>query len=166
MCRHKFKKNGIEDFIILERRSFMGGTWCQNTYPGAQVDVQSPLYSLSSEPYDWSQMFANQSELEAYTKYIINKHNLKQKTKLNSNVSKIQYNDDKNLWEIYIDENKSYHSKIIINASGPLSTPVIPNFQGINNFQVSLSIQIIGITNLTILKNELLLLEAGQAQHK
>ena len=34
------KKNGIDDYVILERRDFMGGTWCQNTYPGAAVDVQ------------------------------------------------------------------------------------------------------------------------------
>ena len=43
---------GIEDFRILERRSFLGGTWCQNSYPGAAVDVQSPLYSISREPWD------------------------------------------------------------------------------------------------------------------
>ncbi len=36
-------KQGITDFLILERRDFMGGTWCQNSYPGAAVDVQSPL---------------------------------------------------------------------------------------------------------------------------
>ena len=29
-------KQGITDFIILERREFMGGTWCQNTYPGSR----------------------------------------------------------------------------------------------------------------------------------
>ena len=39
---------GVTDFIILERRSFMGGTWCQNSYPGAAVDVQSPLYCISA----------------------------------------------------------------------------------------------------------------------
>lgn len=60
----RLKKAGIENFHILERRSFPGGTWCQNTYPGAAVDVQSPLYSFSFEPYPWSQMFAEQNELE------------------------------------------------------------------------------------------------------
>lgn len=34
---------GIDDFVILERRDFVGGTWTQNTYPGAAVDVPSPL---------------------------------------------------------------------------------------------------------------------------
>ena len=37
------KKQGIQDFVILERRDFAGGTWLQNRYPGAAVDVQSPL---------------------------------------------------------------------------------------------------------------------------
>ena len=76
----KLLKQGREDFVILERRSFMGGTWCQNTYPGAAVDVQSPLYSISSEPYDWSQMYANQAELNEYTESVISKYNLREKT--------------------------------------------------------------------------------------
>ena len=32
-------RRGITDVRILERRDFMGGTWCQNSYPGAAVDV-------------------------------------------------------------------------------------------------------------------------------
>ena len=57
------KRRGIEDFQILERRSFMGGTWMQNTYPGAAVDVQSPLYCYSFEPYDWTRLFAERDDL-------------------------------------------------------------------------------------------------------
>ena len=53
------RRIGIDDFLILERRPWMGGTWSQNSYPGAAVDVQSPLYSLSFEPYPWTQMFAD-----------------------------------------------------------------------------------------------------------
>jgi len=69
-------KQGISDFIILERRDFVGGTCCQNSYPGAAVDVQSPLYSFSFKPYLWSQMYAEQSELEHYTRLIIDKYKL------------------------------------------------------------------------------------------
>ena len=129
------KKNGIEDFLILERRSFMGGTWCQNTYPGAAVDVQSPLYSISTEPYDWSQMFVEQNELKAYTNHVIDKHNLRQKTTLNANVSKIQWNEAEQFWEIHTEGREPYFARFIINASGPLSTPVIPNFKGKDRFK-------------------------------
>ncbi|OUS28218.1 monooxygenase [Gammaproteobacteria bacterium 45_16_T64] len=129
------KKHGIEDFLILERRSFMGGTWCQNSYPGAAVDVQSPLYSISSEPYDWSQMFVEQKELEEYTNYVIDKHQLRSKTALDSNVTKTQWNEEEHVWEIHTSGNDPYKAQFIINASGPLSTPVIPNFPGKDSFK-------------------------------
>ena len=128
-------KKGITDFLILERREFMGGTWSQNTYPGAAVDVQSPLYSISSEPYDWSQMFAEQDELREYTNYVIDKHDLRNKTATQSNVTKIEWHEEDLLWFIYVDGRQPYKTQFVINASGPLSTPVIPDFKGRDTFK-------------------------------
>lgn len=129
------KKNGIEDFLILERRDFMGGTWCQNSYPGAAVDVQSLLYSIESEPYDWSQMFAEGAELQEYTQHVIKKHGLREKTRVNSNVEKIEWDDHAQLWSVHVSGTQTLRAKFVINASGPLSTPVIPNFKGRDTFK-------------------------------
>ncbi|TNC81809.1 MAG: NAD(P)/FAD-dependent oxidoreductase [Oleiphilus sp.] len=129
------KRRGIENFLMLERRDYMGGTWSQNTYPGAAVDVQSPLYSLSFEPYDWSQMFAGQEELRAYTQHVIDKHGLRQKTAVRSTVSKIEWDQQAQLWRIVVEGQEPYTAKFVINASGPLSTPVIPNFKGRDSFK-------------------------------
>jgi len=129
------KKINISDFLILERRDYMGGTWSQNVYPGAAVDVPSPLYSLSMEPYDWTQMYAEQGELNQYTDYIIDKHQLREKTKICSNVSKIQWYQNTLRWHIFIDGESCYTAQFVINASGPLSTPVIPNFKGREAFK-------------------------------
>src|SRR3989338_9062051 len=98
------KKNGINDFLMLERRAWIGGTWSQNSYPGAAVDVQSPLYSLSFEPYKWTQMFAEQNELVQYTKYEIAKHQLEDKVRLNANVNKVQWDEAQQLWQIHTDD--------------------------------------------------------------
>ena len=38
------------DFVVLERADDVGGTWRDNTYPGAACDVQSNLYSFSFAP--------------------------------------------------------------------------------------------------------------------
>ena len=127
------RRKGIEDFIILERRSYMGGTWCQNTYPGAAVDVQSPLYSLSFEPYPWTQMFADQSELQDYTNYVIDKHKLRDKTEVNTNVMEVKWNASDSRW-IVKTSNGLFSGQFLINASGPLSTPVIPDFRGRKTF--------------------------------
>lgn len=128
-------KRGLQDYIILERREFMGGTWSQNTYPGAAVDVPSPLYSISSEPYDWTQMFADQSELQDYTDHLIEKHHLREKTVTQANVSKIIWNEDTRRWDISLESGQQYSSQFLINATGPLSTPVIPNFPGKDKFK-------------------------------
>ncbi len=129
------RKRGITDFLILERRAFMGGTWSQNTYPGAAVDVQSPLYSISSEPYSWSQMFAEQDELREYTNYVIDKHRLREKTATSSNVTKIEWQEGEQCWRIDVEGRRPYYSRFVINASGPLSTPVIPEFKGRDSFK-------------------------------
>ena len=43
----QLKQAGIEDFVILDKASGVGGTRYYNTYPGAECDVQSHLYSFS-----------------------------------------------------------------------------------------------------------------------
>lgn len=135
----RLRQQGIEDFVMLERRSFMGGTWLQNTYPGAAVDVPSPLYSMAAEPYDWSQMYAEQDELAEYTRHIIAKHQLAEKTLLNTTVKEVVWQEDNCCWLVRTETadqgEKIYYGRFLINASGPLSTAVIPEFKGQDSFQ-------------------------------
>lgn len=128
-------EQGINDFVMLERRPFMGGTWCQNSYPGAAVDVHSPLYSISSEPYKWSQMFAEQDELQRYTEMVIEKHGLRERTQTNANVQAVTWNEQRKRWRITTEGAGDFEAQILINASGPLSTPVIPDFPGRDSFK-------------------------------
>ena len=54
-------------FTIYEQSDGVGGTWRDNTYPGAACDVPSHLYSYSFEPNPWwSRTYATQPELLAY----------------------------------------------------------------------------------------------------
>ena len=62
----RLKEAGIP-FTIIEKNAGVGGTWCQNTYPGARVDVGNHFYCYSFEPTDqWTHFFAEQPELQAY----------------------------------------------------------------------------------------------------
>lgn len=128
-------RNKIDNFIILERRSFIGGTWSQNTYPGAAVDVQSPLYSLSFEQYDWSRMFAERDELKAYTDSIFKKYGLAKKTQTDQNVTQVKWLEDQKLWQITINNCEQITTRFVINSSGPLSTPVTPIIKGQEEFE-------------------------------
>lgn len=128
------RRIGIDDFLILERRQYMGGTWSQNGYPGAAVDVQSPLYSLSFEPYAWTQMFAEQAELVEYTNHVLDKHGLRDKTRLGANVTEVSWDEERALWCVQTETQGTFRARFLINASGPLSTPVIPAFKGRDSF--------------------------------
>lgn len=128
------RQRGIEDFIMLERRGFMGGTWAQNSYPGAAVDVQSPLYSIAREPYRWSQMYAEQAELQRYTEHVIAKHALREKTVIDTNVEEIRWLAEQQRWQVNTSRGV-FTAQFVINASGPLSTPVIPPFPGKDSFE-------------------------------
>src|SRR2546421_12322681 len=60
----KMKAAGIHSFTIYELSLGIGGTWWDNTYPGAEVDVGSHLYSYSFKPHDWARTHAKQAELQ------------------------------------------------------------------------------------------------------
>ena len=60
----KLKEAGENNFLILERNDWLGGTWYDNHYPGAACDVESHLYSYSFEPNpNWSRQFSPQQEI-------------------------------------------------------------------------------------------------------
>ncbi len=128
-------KAGIDDFRLLERRDFFGGTWCQNTYPGAAVDVPSPLYSLSFAPYHWKQMFAEQAELHRYTRHVVEHFGLRDKVELGANVERVEWDDTNRRWTVYTTDKGTYCAQFLINATGPLSQPVVPRFDGQERFQ-------------------------------
>ena len=61
------RRRGEHDFVVLERADDVGGTWRDNTYPGAACDVQSNLYSFSFAPNpDWPRSYSEQPEIQAY----------------------------------------------------------------------------------------------------
>ena len=52
---------------LLERGDDVGGTWWANSYPGAQCDVPSNLYSFSFAPNpDWTRAYPLRDEIQAY----------------------------------------------------------------------------------------------------
>src|SRR3546814_7220118 len=73
----QLKKAGIDSFVILEKAGSVGGTWRDNTYPGAACDVQSHLYSYSFEPkHDWTRKFGLQVEIRQYMEDCVRKYGL------------------------------------------------------------------------------------------
>src|SRR5438477_10970908 len=81
----RLKQAGIHDFVILERAGAIGGTWRDNTYPGAACDIHSHLYSFSFEPnWRWTRMFGQPREILGYMEHCADKYGLRPHIRCNA----------------------------------------------------------------------------------
>ena len=130
----KLLKEGIEDFVILEKNDTIGGTWTTNKYPGCEVDVPSHLYSFSFEPYDWPKFYSNRESLNEYTNFLIDKYSIKSKTKLNFTVEKIEYSENSKTWSINGNNSEKIASQFVVCSPGRQNIPNIPKFNGLETY--------------------------------
>lgn len=132
----KLLENGFKDFLILERSDDVGGTWRDNTYPGAACDVHSHLYSYSFEPNpNWSRMFANHREIYDYTKHCVQKYGLEPYIRYGKSVLGGDYDAATSEWTINLADGTNFKCNKWINGMGPLNRPVFPNLEGIDAFK-------------------------------
>ena len=131
----QLKMAGIEDFSILEKADSVGGTWRDNTYPGAACDVQSHLYSFSFEPKsDWSRKFGLQPEIRAYMERCVDKYGLRDHIQFNTEVRSASFDRDTGLWTIQATHGAPIEARVLIPACGQLNQPAIPDIKGIEGF--------------------------------
>ncbi|MCU1642691.1 MAG: putative monooxygenase [Nocardia sp.] len=127
---------GIDDFVLLERGSDVGGVWRDNTYPGAECDVPSPLYSFSYEPNPrWSKRCAPQVEIQRYLRGLAEKYGLIEKTRFGCEVTATEYDDDTGQWTVRIADGSTLTADVLVSAVGQLSRPAMPDIPGIESFE-------------------------------
>jgi len=131
----RLQKKKFNDFILLERSAKPGGTWRDNAYPGAEVDIPTSLYSISFIPYPFKKRYAPQRELLEYTHYIIDKFHLTQQIKPNQSVIKLTYHEATFLWHVTTESGECYRARFIIDTSGVLANPHTPTINGAESFQ-------------------------------
>ena len=131
---------GIDDLLVLERASTVGGTWRDNVYPGVACDVPTPLYSYSFAPKaDWSNFYAPQRELRAYLEDCADRFSVRPLIRFNVEVSAAAWDEANAEWLVIASEDsgsgarisRRYRCRVLISASGhALSRPVYPDLPG------------------------------------
>lgn len=127
------KQLGIEQFILYEKASDVGGTWRENTYPGVACDVPSHLYSFSFAPNaDWTKLYAPGEEIQAYIRHCAEKYDLYKHLVFQRAVKRATWCD--NGWQITTSAGETVRADFLISAMGGLHTPNIPNIPGLDTF--------------------------------
>ena len=125
---------------VFEAGTGVGGTWYWNRYPGCRFDSESYSYgySFSQELLDewsWTEHFAPQPETERYLNYVADKFDLRRDIQFKSRVKAAIFDEAAGAWDITLEDGRSYRSRYLVTAVGPLSAPTLPRIAGIDDFQ-------------------------------
>jgi cation diffusion facilitator CzcD-associated flavoprotein CzcO len=129
------KRAGIESFIILEKADDIGGTWRENTYPGAACDVPSHLYSFSFEPKpDWSHAFSPQQEIQDYLRHCVKKYDLARHIRFGSLVTGAEFEEASGTWTVRVEGGDPIKARALVLGNGALHVASYPDIPGLESF--------------------------------
>ena len=128
-------KSGIDSFTIFERADEIGGTWRDNTYPGAACDVPSHVYSLSFEQNpNWTQRYSSCWEIQEYLLGVVDKWKLRDRLQLNTEITEARFDEEAGTWTLTTSAGGTFVARAVIAGVGGLVDPSYPNIEGMDAF--------------------------------
>jgi cation diffusion facilitator CzcD-associated flavoprotein CzcO len=120
----ELKRAGLDEFVVLEQSGGVGGTWWDNTYPGAQCDVPSHLYSFSFElKPDWTRVFAPSREIQGYVEHCVRRYGIERHLRLNTEVRAAEYDERAARWRLTTGQGLVLRPRFFVLSLGPLNHP-------------------------------------------
>ena len=137
------KRKGIDDFVILEKASSLGGTWRDNTYPGCACDIASHLYSFSYEPNPhWSRAYSPAAEIRDYLERCSTTYGIDPHLRFNRSLEAARYDEASGIWTLTIagpdatpgSRRHEIRCRALVLALGALHEPAYPDIPGLDGF--------------------------------
>ncbi len=129
-------QEGVDDFVILERGDRVGGTWRDNTYPGAACDIPSLLYSYSFvQNPDWSRAYSGSAEILSYIDAIVERFGLAKFIRFGADVTGLEFDEETGTWTVRTEGSGDIVAKTVTVASGPLANASFPDIRGIETYE-------------------------------
>jgi len=130
----KLQDAGRSDFAVIDKGDSVGGTWRDNTYPGAACDVPSQLYSFSFAPNpSWSRSFSPQPEIHAYLQDVAQKSGVLDRFHFGVTAQDAAWDETDQVWTV-VTSAGTITADVVISGSGGLSEPKNPEITGIESF--------------------------------
>jgi cation diffusion facilitator CzcD-associated flavoprotein CzcO len=135
----QLKRAGRHDFLIVEHDVGVGGTWHSNRYPGAACDTPSLVYSFSFAPNpNWTSNYSGQAEIESYLNDCVQRFGLASHLRLRTTVTSLEWDAAARRWRVQAEDRGGdkleWTARVVVNAAGGLSRPVVPDFPGLAEF--------------------------------
>lgn len=135
---HKALEQGLS-VQCFEAGDGVGGTWYWNRYPGARVDIECVEYSYSfskelEQEWEWTERYAAQPEIERYANHVADRFNLREKIQFETKVLSAIFDEATGRWTVTTDRGDVISAQYCIMATGLISAPVDPTFEGLDSF--------------------------------
>ncbi|WP_298917691.1 NAD(P)/FAD-dependent oxidoreductase [uncultured Algimonas sp.] len=131
----KLRGAGRADFVLLEKAEAIGGTWRDNSYPGAECDVPSALYSYSFAPNPtWDFKWAKQDQILRYIDDFADDFGLRPHIRHGAKVVRAEWLDASGEWLVSLESGEQMRARFLVSAIGQLHHPKIPGFEGLDAF--------------------------------
>ncbi|EHR62695.1 flavin-containing monooxygenase [Saccharomonospora cyanea] len=132
----QLRRDGREDFVVLEKANEVGGTWRDNTYPGCACDIQSHMYSFSFEQNpNWSRSFSPQPEIHDYLRGVARKYGLYRFIHFGQEMTGARWDADEHRWHVTTASGDEYVARYLVCGVGALHLPQIPELVGAERFR-------------------------------
>ncbi|MDZ7885600.1 MAG: NAD(P)/FAD-dependent oxidoreductase [Mycobacterium sp.] len=132
----KLAESGVEDFVIIERGDRVGGTWRDNTYPGAACDIPSLLYSYSfAKNPDWSRAYSPAGEICAHIEAMVDDFDLRRRIQFGVEVNGLSFDEAAGIWTVKTTGRPRLQARTVVLASGPLTDHKFPDIRGLDTYQ-------------------------------
>lgn len=128
------ERAGETDYVMVERALDVGGTWRDNTYPGAACDVPSQLYSFSfALNPTWSRSFSPRPEIQAYLQSVARISGVLPRCRLGVSVLDATWHREDQQWHVRTSSGEC-RASVLVSAAGALSEPKLPDIEGLSSF--------------------------------
>ncbi|MGQ0625843.1 MAG: flavin-containing monooxygenase [Sporichthyaceae bacterium] len=130
----RLARSGRRDFVVLERADDLGGTWRDNTYPGAACDVPSRLYSFSfALNPNWSRSYSSQGEILAYLRACATEAGVLPHIRYRAELTGADWDAGAQHWRITTPRG-TLTAAFLVLGTGALVEPARPDITGLDDF--------------------------------
>ena len=135
----RLKQAGVP-FVIIEKNADVGGTWLENTYPGARVDVSNAFYSYSfAQKIDWPNSFSPQEVLLDYFRECADEAGIREHIRFNTEVLSARFDEERCIWSVRLcsadGSEETIDAEALVSAVGQLNQPKMPDIPGVESFE-------------------------------
>lgn len=137
---HRLRDQMGLSVTVVEKADDVGGTWYWNRYPGARCDSVSWLYCFSfdediRDQWEYSERFPERGEIQAYQRFVADELELWSDIQFETEVTSATFDEATGTWQIATDDGATHSTQFFVPAVGCLSTPYVPEFDGLDEFE-------------------------------